>query len=46
MYKAYRVQEIEQFLAKKGFYNIDSFMGMYEMFIAIFVKKDLRKEIE
>jgi len=33
-------------LAKKGFYNIDSFMGMYEMFIAIFVKKDLRKEIE
>jgi hypothetical protein len=28
------------------FYNIDStFCGMWEMFIVIFVKKELRKEI-
>lgn len=25
--------------------NIENFMGMWEMFIAVFVKKDLRKEI-
>lgn len=32
-------------MASKGFYNIDNYMGMWEMFIAVFVKKDLRKEI-
>lgn len=45
-YKSYRVQEISDFLASKGFLNIDSFVGMWEMFIAVFVKKGLRKEIQ
>lgn len=44
-WKAQRIQELETFLSSKGFYNIESFMGMWEMFIAVFVKKDLRKEI-
>jgi len=33
-------------MTSQGFYNIDStFCGMWEMFIVIFVKKDLRKEV-
>jgi hypothetical protein len=45
-YKSYRVQEISDYLTSKGFLNIDSFVGMWEMFIAVFVKKGLRKEIQ
>ena len=44
--KANRIGELEEFMKAHDFYNIDStFCGMWEMFIVIFVKKELRKEI-
>ena len=41
------MREIEVHMNSKGFLNIDSsFCAQWEMFIVIFVKKDLRKEIQ
>ena len=40
------MREMEVYMNSKGFLNIDSsFCAQWEMFIVIFVKKDLRKEI-
>lgn len=44
--KTQTVTELEAFMTAQGFLNIDTtFVGMWELFIVIFVKKDLRKEV-
>lgn len=40
-----RVKEAEQYLLKKDFINIDSYVQIYEIFIAVFVKKSIRPDI-
>ena len=37
---------MEDFLKTKGFLNIDSLIGMWEMWIAVFVKSNIKKEIQ
>ena len=43
--KSYRIGELTSYLEKHGFVNIDTYCGMWEMIIAVYCKKELRREI-
>jgi hypothetical protein len=45
--KVARMRELETYMTTNGFINIDSnFCAQWEMFIVVFVKIDLRKEVQ